>query len=270
MLSKLDRDKRCAMFFVATAGWHPCRVINPTKLGSMTQSLQACKVCGAKMQPHNRGAKKVYCSGNCRAKAWRKENPEKLKVINKRNYDNRKDDPLYKAEAADRHARWIATASPEQLAEVKERKTVWRENNPEYSGTYQYERASVDIGFKLRGRISARIRNALKKDANQKAVGTIKLLGCTVQKAKEHIENQFLPGMSWENWGKHTWHIDHIRPCASFDLTDPEQQKQCFHYTNLQPLWASDNLRKSDSWDGGDESIVSTVLHASDASDRDE
>jgi hypothetical protein len=52
--------------------------------------------------------------------------------------------------------------------------------------------------------------------------------------------------MSWGNYGLHGWHVDHIIPCASFDLTDPEQQRQCFHYTNLQPLWAEDNLRKSD------------------------
>ena len=64
---------------------------------------------------------------------------------------------------------------------------------------------------------------------------------------KAYLELQFTDGMTWENRGN--WHIDHIRPCASFDLTDPEQQKQCFHYTNLQPLWAADNLAKSDSWD---------------------
>jgi hypothetical protein len=50
--------------------------------------------------------------------------------------------------------------------------------------------------------------------------------------------------MSWDNHGKHGWHIDHIRPCASFDFSDPEQQQQCFHYSNLQPLWAGDNLSK--------------------------
>ena len=55
--------------------------------------------------------------------------------------------------------------------------------------------------------------------------------------------------MSWDNYGTHGWHIDHIRPCASFDLSDEEQQKICFHYTNLQPLWAEDNLKKSKKWE---------------------
>lgn len=50
--------------------------------------------------------------------------------------------------------------------------------------------------------------------------------------------------MTWENYGFYTWHIDHIRPCASFDLSDPEQQKICFNYKNMQPLWAHENLSK--------------------------
>ena len=70
----------------------------------------------------------------------------------------------------------------------------------------------------------------------------INLLGCTIQEARNHIEKQFIDGMSWENYGK--WHIDHIKPCASFDLTKENDQRKCFHYTNLQPLWAKDNLVK--------------------------
>ena len=60
------------------------------------------------------------------------------------------------------------------------------------------------------------------------------------------MENKFQDGMNWENYGFYGWHIDHIIPCSSFDMIDPEQQKICFHYSNLQPLWAADNFRKSD------------------------
>jgi hypothetical protein len=59
-----------------------------------------------------------------------------------------------------------------------------------------------------------------------------------------HIEAQFMPGMTWEN--RELWHVDHIIPCAAFDLTDPAQQRSCFHYGNLRPLWAKENQRKSD------------------------
>lgn len=86
-----------------------------------------------------------------------------------------------------------------------------------------------------------RIRKVLKN--NKKSNKTIKLLGCTGSFLKQYLESKFLPGMSWDNHGK--WHIDHIIPCASFDLSKSEQQQECFHYTNLQPLWAVDNLKKS-------------------------
>jgi hypothetical protein len=75
---------------------------------------------------------------------------------------------------------------------------------------------------------------------------TIELAGCSLEDLMKHLESKFTEGMTWENYGR--WHIDHIRPCASFSLEDPEEQKKCFHWTNLQPLWAIDNLRKSDKW----------------------
>jgi len=70
------------------------------------------------------------------------------------------------------------------------------------------------------------------------------LIGCTVQELRDHLEFQFRESMSWDNCGRNGWEIDHIIPCSSFDLTDPEQQKRCFHFSNLQPLWSEENLRK--------------------------
>lgn len=73
---------------------------------------------------------------------------------------------------------------------------------------------------------------------------TKNLLGCSIKFLKKHLESQFKLGMSWDNYGLYGWHVDHIRPCASFDLSKPEEQRKCFHYTNLQPLWAEENNRK--------------------------
>ncbi len=90
----------------------------------------------------------------------------------------------------------------------------------------------------------SRIRIALHNRKNSKSDRTVKLLGCSFKTFQKHLEKQFLPGMSWKNYGRKGWHIDHKKPCAKFDLSDPAQQRKCFHYTNLQPMWAIDNLRK--------------------------
>ncbi len=90
-----------------------------------------------------------------------------------------------------------------------------------------------------------RIWDALQGNGNTKSDTTEKLLGCTIKEFMRHLERQFTVGMTWDNYGE--WHVDHIRPCASFELSSPAQQKICFHHVNLQPLWALDNIRKRDS-----------------------
>jgi hypothetical protein len=94
----------------------------------------------------------------------------------------------------------------------------------------------------IRGRLYSRLSIAVRAQSAEKAGRTRDLTGCSWEYLKAWLEAQFLPGMSWDD--RSAWHIDHIRPCASFDLTDPEQQKECFHYSNLQPLWALDNIKK--------------------------
>jgi hypothetical protein len=77
------------------------------------------------------------------------------------------------------------------------------------------------------------------------------LVGCTRKELIGHIERRFKPGMTWENHGTNVWHIDHIKPCISFDLLDPHQQRLCFHYSNLRPMWAKENRAKSDKLKNG-------------------
>lgn len=81
-----------------------------------------------------------------------------------------------------------------------------------------------------------------------KGTRTSSLLGCTPQQFKAWIESHFQHGMNWGNRGE--WEIDHVRPCASFDLTDKAQVAECFHYTNTRPLWRSENRSKSSHWNG--------------------
>jgi len=105
------------------------------------------------------------------------------------------------------------------------------------------ERWVIDPAFRFKWLLRNRLRKALTRGV-KKTETAVNLLGCPLPEAMQHIESKFVKGMSWGNYG--SWHIDHIRPCASFDLADPAQQKICFHYTNLQPLWAAENIAKSD------------------------
>jgi hypothetical protein len=114
----------------------------------------------------------------------------------------------------------------------------------DYSKNYIKNRQKTDADFKLRGVLRSRISTAIKR--NPKAARTMVLIGCSITELRKHLESQFEPGMTWDNHSTHGWHIDHIIPCKHFNLTDPEQQKICFHYTNLQPMWAKDNLSKGD------------------------
>lgn len=90
------------------------------------------------------------------------------------------------------------------------------------------------------------LRNRLNKTVKFKYANTLGLLGCSLDQFLGSLEIQFQDSMTWENYGD--WHIDHKRPCDSFNLLNSEEQKECFHYTNLQPLWASENISKGAKW----------------------
>lgn len=124
---------------------------------------------------------------------------------------------------------------------------IWKKNNIDhirnYSRQYASKRIKNDIEYKIKKTLRSRVLNSIKKE--HKKSSALELLGCTIEQCRMYLESKFLEGMNWDNHGLYGWHIDHIIPCASFDLTDIEEQKKCFHYTNLQPLWARDNLIKN-------------------------
>jgi len=113
----------------------------------------------------------------------------------------------------------------------------------EYQKTYQNNRYHNDLEFKISCNIKTRIRVYLNSKNMKKHNKTFDIVGCSPQQLKEHIQSQFRNNMSWENYGYYGWHIDHIIPLSSAN-TEEELYKLC-HYTNLQPLWAEDNLKKS-------------------------
>jgi len=188
-----------------------------------------------------------------RMKAWHDAHPEyrseKRKAWRKR--DREKHPEKYAKQFRDRRAK-----DPERFNRLARE---WRARNPEkaraigrrFYANHREERLAEfrarvhnDPVFAARVNLSTRIAHALRRNHGiRKSQKTLDLLGCSLVELRSHLEAKFQPGMSWDNYG--AWHVDHIRPCASFDLSDPAQQRVCFHYTNLQPLWASDNFHKS-------------------------
>ena len=160
-------------------------------------------------------------------KQYRIQNKEHLVELDAKNYAKNRDDILIQKK---------------RYYEDNRDKIKANYNNPRVNA-YKKTRRLTDEAYKLQCNLRRRTRDAIKNQRGKKAYKTIELLGCTIQECRAHLESQFTQGMSWDNYGD--WHIDHIKPCASFDLTDPIQQKACFNYTNLQPLWAEDNLKKS-------------------------
>jgi len=110
-----------------------------------------------------------------------------------------------------------------------------------YQKKYNKNRKERDINYRILCNLRTRIWEVLK--GKNKSLSTMKLVDCSIEQLKEHLQNQFKTGMNWSNYGK--WHVDHIRPCASFDLSKPKEQRKCFNYTNLRPLWAIENIRRN-------------------------
>jgi hypothetical protein len=139
-------------------------------------------------------------------------------------------------------------SSPRGKLAANRRQARYRQSeaSKQYRRAYERSKERTDIQFKLGKRLRVRLYNAIRK--NLKTGSAVRDLGCTLDQLKTHLESLFQPGMTWDNWGKYGWHIDHIIPLSAFNLMDREQLLKACHYTNLQPLWAFDNLSKKDKY----------------------
>ena len=106
--------------------------------------------------------------------------------------------------------------------------------------------SNLCVNCSIKRNLRNRINTMVKRNQAKKHTSTLKLIGCSVQFLKRHLQKQFKEGMEWDNYGE--WHIDHIKPLSLFDLTQEEEQRKACHYTNLQPLWAFDNLSKGNKY----------------------
>ena len=132
------------------------------------------------------------------------------------------------------------------------RNKIWRENKgKQWENNWAKTQRASNPQYKLKQLLRDRYLDALKRHTNggkvNKYHSAMKLLGCDIEYYKQYLEQQFQYDMTWENHGR-LWEIDHIKPCAAFDLTKEEEQKQCFNYINTQPLYKSDNRSKGDKY----------------------
>lgn len=158
---------------------------------------------------------------------WRATHPEKSRAYRLASRDK----------ASAQHKEWYLKNREKQLAARKK----YRAEHPEIRSAYRTKKRRSDPDFHLMECLRGRLFKAVR--GMSKSARTQELLGCTIPQLRAHLESQFRPGMTWENYGP-VWHVDHIKPVASFDLIDPVQQRECFNFKNLQPLFAKDNLQK--------------------------
>lgn len=209
--------------------------------------MKFCPVCRSekdKLDFNKRASSKDGLFGKCRICER-----ESVRIRNLKNPEKR----------AELHRQWVAKNREKRAAYRK----VYYAKNHEYIIAYSRnhhrenkvaqiayknrrakERRKTDVAYRLQNNLRGRLWYALKR-SGRKITSAIVLVGCDMEFLKAHIEKQWLPGMTWGNHARDGWHIDHIVQCCHFDLSDPEQQKKCFHWSNLQPLWFSDNCRKN-------------------------
>ena len=168
---------------------------------------------------------------------YRADNKEKIKEKNKEYRADNKE----KIKEKNKEYR----ANPANKEKKKEYQKEYNANpaNKEKINKRNRVRYKNDENYRLRCLLRTRFSIALKSQNIKKNSHVLELTSCTVDVLKNHLSNQFEEGMTWDNHGD--WHIDHRRPCASFDLKNEEEQRKCFHYTNLQPLWGKENMEKS-------------------------
>lgn len=229
--------------------------------------LKICSTCKRELPLSMYNKNKSASDGlECRCKDCKKVHTTKYlksegrKQSDLRYYKNHKDEILRKSVAKKEQR------SQYDKQHYKENKEIYIQRSNNYAKSEHgravinersKERRKTDLSYKIVHLLRNRVREVVKKGC--KSSKTLDLLGCSLEELKQHFENRFQSGMSWENLGRNGWHIDHIVPCAYFDLTDPIQQKICFNFRNLQPLWAKDNIVKSNSLPENYQEIINNI-----------
>lgn len=196
-------------------------------------SSKVCNACGIDKplsEYHKCKGRKYGVKADCKEcrNAWKRAG-EKIHNWSNKRYAINKLDPEFmeKKKAYNREYK--------RRPEVKKRYVERCKNDPNFGFMENYRKLT---------------QRTIKRAGGSREEELEELLGCTIDEARAYIESMWEEGMTWDNNTLHGWHIDHIRPRSSFDLRKKSDRKKCFHYTNLQPLWARDNLVKGSKYRG--------------------
>ena len=206
-----------------------------------TATSRVCGLCGVEKlldafgRDPGRMAGRAYWCKDCRRE---QRNSAEVKAYHATYYQRHKEE--WRKRGREYMRKWRAE-HPEETRE-KGRINMRRRTSNGKRRAYESKRRAAEPGYRIEKVLRSRMHTLLRGQTDKRS--TKELLGCSTEGLRAHIEQQWLPGMSWENYGPKGWHIDHIKPVVSFDLLDGEQQRRCFHYTNLRPLWAEENMRR--------------------------
>lgn len=169
-------------------------------------------------------------------KLYRENNKQKIAYIRNNYYLKNKQREI------DRAVKW----GKDNKERRKEIRLKWDRDNKEKKNSYSSNREKYDISFKIRRRLSTRIRQAMMGGKNFR---TKNYIGCSLDDLRTYLQSKFKEGMTWDNYGYNGWHIDHIKPLSLFDLSLEEEKIKAFNYTNLQPLWKDENFKKGNKYE---------------------
>lgn len=222
--------------------------------------IRQCQECGKNVPLKTRRdvVRKNFCSRACACK-YAGERMRAALIGRKRSEESiRKQSESLKRTLAVSHPMRGRKHSKETLERISKSQKARLLNNPNPKGdahplwkgeerkrSDRRNRYKTDLSFRLSLRLRSRLNSAIRGKA--KTGSAVRDLGCSIEDLKKHLESQFHDGMSWDNYGK--WHVDHVIPMSAFDLTDREQLLKCCNFTNLQPLWASENSKKGSRTD---------------------
>jgi hypothetical protein len=229
------------MVKVATKTCSNCHACKPVAL--FWKKRNQCKVCRAaiKRKCYQKNKEKVAA----RRREYRQEHREEIAAYNREyRQENKEKFAAYNREYGQEHKETIAAR----------RRKYCQEHREEINATRR-ERYAKDPAYAMKFRLRNRMASAVKAAGlDNKCASTIELLGISPQGLKEWLEAQFTEGMTWEN--RSDWHVDHRVPCDAFDLSDETNQRICFWYKNLQPMWAEENMEKSNKYNDEDKQAL--------------